>query len=175
MTTSASTTAALIRLVVGDRDEIGSRRVVDDDTTAKCACLGRGQEPLELLPSTSSCETARDEQCDVVVRDAEPLELVENGCERNRTRIDLRAREWERGRLDDDADPSSPSHDLVERSAGERIRERLAHGSCHVDHSGRWRWRTQDHVVRADRDGDDPRAREERDAGHGTGDDSVAS
>ena len=161
--------------VVGDRDEVGSGGVVDDDATVKHPCLGRRQEPLELLPAASTCETAGDEERDVLVRDAEALELVENGRERSRTRIDLCAGQWERGRLDDDGDASPRARELVERTAGEWVGEGIANDRRDVDHTRRRRRGAQDHVVGADRDGDDPRAREERDASHGTADDSVGS
>ena len=148
---------------------------MDDDLAAECARLGRRKEPLELLSPDPSREPSCDEERDVLVSDAVALELVENRRERERPRIDLRSRQRECRRLDDDRDVHASARERGERRTGERERECVSHGGGHVDHArGRGRW-AQDHVVGADRDGDDPRAREERDASHGTADDSVAS
>ena len=157
-----------------DRHEIGSGCVVDDDLAAERARLGRRKKPLELLPPDPPREPTCDEEGDVLVRDAEALELVENGRERLRSRIALRSRQRERRRLDDDRDVSAAPRELGERRTREREGEGVSHRGGNVDNArGRWRW-AQDHVVGADRDGDDPRARQERHATQSTEDDTVA-
>ena len=78
-------------------------------------------------------------------------------------------------RFDDDRDASAPARELAERRPREREGERVSHGRGHLDDARRRRRRSQDDVVGSHRDGDDPRAREDRHACHGTADDTVAS
>ena len=123
---------------------------MDADLAAECARLGRRQEPLELLSPDPSRESSCDEERDVLVGDAVVLELVENRRERERPRIDLRSRQWECRRLDDDRDVHASARERGERGPGEGIGECVSHRGSHVDHAcGRGRW-AQDHVVGAD-------------------------
>ena len=149
-----------------DRHEIGIGRVMDDDASSERTCLGRRQESLELLPPDSSLQSTRDEQRHVLFEDTEIPELVEHRRERKRSRIDVRTRQWERGRLHDDRYPRAPLRELRKRPARERERHGVAHCRPDVDKLRRRGWRAQDDVVDSHRDGDDPRAREKRHATH---------
>ena len=100
-----------------------------------------------------------------LVRDAASSQLVEHGRERLVSRIELRAgqRAARRGSTTI-VDATAARRERLERRSGEREAQRVAHGGRDVDDAGRRRRRAQDDVVVADRDEDDARAREERDA-----------
>ena len=83
-TRSASTTG-VDPTVVGDRDEVGSGGVVDDDATVEHPCPGGGRRRSSSFRPLRRRARRRRGASDVLVRDAEPLELVENGRERSRT------------------------------------------------------------------------------------------
>ena len=151
-----------------ERDEIGIGGVVDDHAPAEVPCLRRRQQALELASPESTAETAGDEDRLPLARDAERRQLVEHGRERLGSRIDLRAGQRERSGLDHDGDATAFRHQFLERRARERKAQRIAHRRLDVDDARRRSGRVHDHVLVADRDVDDARAGEDRDAAHGT-------
>ena len=149
-----------------ERDEIGIGRVVDDHAPAEVPCLRRRQQALELASPESTAETAGDEDRLPLAGDAECRQLVEHGRERIGSRIDLRAGQRERSGLDHDGDATAFRHQFLERRARERKAQRITHRRLDVDDARRRSGRVHDHVLVADRDVDDARAGENRDAGH---------
>ena len=147
-----------------ERDEIGIGRVVDDHAPAEVPCLRRRQQALELASPESTAETAGDEDRLTLVGDAERRQLVEHGRERVGSRIDLRAGQRERSGLDHDGDATAFRHQSLERRARERKAQRIPHRRLDVDDARRRSGRVHDHVLVADRDVDDARAGENRDA-----------
>ena len=63
-----------------------------------------------------------------VVGHAEPLELLDRGCERSLARIDRRAGQRQLRRLDDERRRAAARDERLERRAGEREAERVADG-----------------------------------------------
>ena len=148
-----------------DRDEIFCRGVVDEHATAVLARLGRRQQPLELALAELPGEATRDEDGLAVVGHAERRELGEHGRERLLPRVDLRSRNRERRRFDDDGDAGPSPGEVGQGRTGEWKAKRIANGSRDVD-GGRGRRRSEDDVLVVDRDVDDPRAREQRNTAH---------
>ena len=75
----------------------------------------------------------------------------------------------QRRRLDDDGRSAPARHELLQRTAGERVAHRIAHGAGDVDDLRRLRRRAQHDVLVADRDEGDARAGEQWNAAHGWG------
>jgi hypothetical protein len=83
-----------------ERGEIGVGGVVDEYAPAERASLGRRKEALELRPARPPGEAAGDEERDLLIRNTQTGELVENGRERQRPGVDLGAGHWQRWRFD---------------------------------------------------------------------------
>ena len=110
-------------------------------------------ESLQLSLGRAAREAARDEERLVAGRDPQPLELVDDGSDRELARVGGRARDGQRGRLDDDGGPRPASHERLERLTFEREPERVAHRSADVRHRRAGRRRAKhDRVVRRRRD-----------------------
>ena len=77
-------------------------------------------------------EAGRDENRLVPGRDPDPLELVDDGRDRELARIGGDAGDRQRRRLDDDRRSTRPAGERGERLAVEREVERVAHGSGDV-------------------------------------------
>ncbi len=147
-------------------DEARFGRVVDDDLPPELACLGRRQQLLELASRQASLEPSCDENRLPLVRHAERGELGDQRCEGARSRVEVRSRHGQRGRLDHDRHARPGSYDVGERRTVEREPQRVADGRLRVGHaSGRARREENDGLV-VDGHVHDPRAGEERDAAH---------
>ena len=98
--------------------------------------------------------------------DAEPVELVRGRGDREMPRAERRCGDRQRRLLDHERRGAAARDELLERLAGEREAQRVAHRLRHVvEHLALGR-RPEDDVVRARLGDDDPRVREQRDARH---------
>src|SRR5581483_9443772 len=149
-----------------ERDELLVLDVVHDDVAVEPAREVGRHERLELALRRPPCKPGSDEQRLVARRDAEPLELVDDGGDGELARVERSARDRQRRRLDDDRRARGAPRERLERVALEREAERVAHGRADVrDRLTRRRRPQDDRVVGCRRD-DEPRAREERDSRH---------
>jgi hypothetical protein len=120
------------------------------------ARLRCGQQPLELTLPETAREATGDENCLPLVRHAELGEVAEYGRERLLSRVDLCSRDRERRRLHHDRRTSTRERRTRQWLASERKAERVPNRPRDVDDGrGRRRW-SEDHVLVADRDVDDP-------------------
>ena len=134
------------------------------DSPVEAARERRGDEVLQVALAGPARQAGGDEDRLVGDGDAAALELVDRRRDRLAPRVALGGRERERRRLDDDRRAAAAPCERLERLAGEREPQRLAHGGADVHDPGVGRGRAEhDRVVRRG-DDDEPRAREERDA-----------
>ena len=140
---------------------------MDGNAAAEVPCPRSRQQALELAPPERTGETAGHQDRLPLAGDAESRQLVEHRRERLAPRIDLRAGQRQRGGLDDDGRATAFRRQTGERRARERKAQGVAHRRLDVDDSGRRRRRMHHDVLVADRDVDDTRAGQDRDAGHG--------
>ena len=148
-------------------NEAGVLRVVNDDVSVEPARELARDETLELPLRRAPGEPARDEDGLVAARDAEALELVDDGADRELPRVGLRPRDRQRGRLDHDRRAVPTADERLERLAFEREAQRVPDGRADVRDPGLGRRRPQDDRVVGHARDEQLRAGEKRNPGHG--------
>jgi len=140
---------------------------VDDDPASKRPRLGRRKQPFQIAPAELPRESAGHQDRLALVPDTARRQLVEDGRQRFAARIRLSARKRESRGLYDDRHPRGGGQpQLGERLLVEREAEGVSDRRPHVDDPRRWCGRLQEDVVVTERDVDDARAGEQRDAAH---------
>jgi hypothetical protein len=150
-----------------DLDEILALGVMHFDVAVKASRELRGDQCLELLVTRAPCEPARDEQCLVAGRNAQPFELGNGRSDCTLAWVALCARQWQVRRLDEDRRARPARHERFERIAGEREAKRVAYCRAHVRDGVLGRRRLQDDRIVVSRHDDEPRPGEQRDPRHG--------
>ena len=154
---------------VVEGDEVRILDVMDDDVTVEPTGKLAGHEAFQLALRRPSPEPAGDEDRLIPGRDAQPLELVDDGADRELARIGGRGRDRQRRRLDDDRRPRPAPHEGLQRLALQREAEGVSDGRADVgDGRPRRRRAKDDHVVRHGRD-HNLRAGQQRDSTHDGG------
>src|SRR5581483_4898516 len=102
-----------------DDDEIGLDEGTVDTQRRPRAAVERDELALRRPP----CKPGSDEQRLVARRDAEPLELVDDGGDGELARVERSARDRQRRRLDDDRRARGAPRERLERVALEREAE----------------------------------------------------
>ena len=152
---------------LADLDECGVLGVVDDGGAVEASGeIGR-DDVAELVRAWAPLQAARDEQRHLLVGDAEACQLGERGREGALARVARGGGERQGRRLDDDGDAGAGAQHALERLAGKRVAERVAHGCRDVgDALGGRAGAQHDGSRRRIRD-DQAGAAEQGNAGHG--------
>ncbi len=138
-----------------------------DDVAVEPACELRRHELAEVALRRPACEAGGNEERLIAGRDAEALELGDNGRDRVLTRVVRRARDRQRRWLDDDRGAGTAAGERFEAFSLEREAQRVAHRCCDVGYGLPGRRRPQQNRALRRGGEDEPRAGEERDAGSG--------
>ncbi len=117
---------------VVEPDELRILDVVHDHLAVKATRELGSDEGLERTLRRSAGETRCDEKRLIPRRDAVPLELRDDGGDRQLARIVRRARNRQRRRLDDDRRASAAPRERLEPIARKREAQRVAHRGADV-------------------------------------------
>ena len=148
-------------------NELGRLRVVHLDPPTEAARQLGVDEGLHLSPARAALEPARDEDRLRLGRNPRTLELADGRRDRRLPRVGRRPRDGQRRRFDDDRRAPAARHERLERLAGEREAQRVAHGRRDVGDRLARRRRREHGGILVRVDDRDPGADEKRDARHG--------